>query len=330
MRNILLLAMAILVVLVGGFLLLSNLTNNNGNRTIVQEYRAVLPDQTHSTQVPVTQRPIGQGVREYSYEQDIPATQPDAPNDTVAMEPPRKGGTKNDTAVKGDASAEKNNAAADKNNSAADKQGQDLAMQPSGRDKANATAKNKPESLAKPQKLGSFDKNGVLTLGKAISKNGFHKGEPVVLLVDKGSHFTYVLQKQAGDKVAIVYRASNAIGKSDTPSPPGPYKLTEKTKNPVWVPTKSIDPKQKPVQPYNKDHKNPLGSARLRLDKFDVALHGTNNPDSIRQDASHGCIRHSNKDILKMFDLVDKGSTVIITNQFVGTKLNKGMFSHKR
>jgi lipoprotein-anchoring transpeptidase ErfK/SrfK len=62
------------------------------------------------------------------------------------------------------------------------------------------------------------------------------------------------------------------------------------------------------------------------LDKFGVALHGTNNPHSIRKDASHGCIRHSNQDIMKILSMVRKGDTVIITDKFVGTKLNKDMF----
>jgi len=172
----------------------------------------------------------------------------------------------------------------------------------------------------------SFDKNGIFTLKKAINKNGFHKGEDVVVVVDKGSHFTYILQKQKGNKVVLVHRASNAIGTEDTPTSAGPYTIVEKTKWPAWVPPKSIDSDQKPVHPYNKDRKNPLGVARIRLDKFGVALHGTNNPGSIRQDASHGCIRHSNKDITKIFSMVEKGDAVVITEKFVGTKISKDLF----
>jgi lipoprotein-anchoring transpeptidase ErfK/SrfK len=193
-------------------------------------------------------------------------------------------------------------------------------------DASKPTAETNTSSAAEaPAYKHSFDSNGIFTLKEEMAKNGFKKGEESVVVVDKGSHFTYVLQKQ-GDKVVIVWRASNAIGTEETPSPPGPYKITEIAKDPVWVPTKSIDPEQKPVKPYSQDKNNPLGVGRIRLDKFQVALHGTNAPKSIRTDASHGCIRHSNNDITKIMSMVERGDTVIITEKFVGTKLSKDMF----
>ena len=185
-------------------------------------------------------------------------------------------------------------------------------------------------STAKPKPHGKIDGsfvNGEYVLTNAPAKNGFHKGEPVVVVVDKGSHYTYVFQKQADDKVVEVLRVSNAVGKDSTPSPNGPYKVVDKLKWPSWLPPKSIDPKQKAVQPYNKDHKNPLGVARIGLNKFGVFLHGTNDPKSIRSDASHGCIRHSNADILKVFSMVNRGTTVLITDHMVGTKVNKKEFA---
>src|SRR5437660_867327 len=78
---------------------------------------------------------------------------------------------------------------------------------------------------------GSFI-NGSMTLTKTPQKNGFHKHQPVVVVVDKSSHYTYVFQKQASDKVAEVLRASNAIGKDESPTPAGPYKVTKKLKWP--------------------------------------------------------------------------------------------------
>lgn len=198
---------------------------------------------------------------------------------------------------------------------------------------SSKTAAHAASTSQKPFKHGkvdgSFD-NGELVLTKAPEKNGFHKGEPVVVVVDKGSHFTYIFQKQPDDRVVEVFRASNAVGKADTPTPNGPYLVFDKLKWPSWIPPKSIDPKQKAVQPFNKDRKNPLGVARIGLNKFGVFLHGTNSPQSIRKDASHGCIRHSNQDILKIFSMVDRGTTVIIADHMVGTKLNKKEFSTQK
>jgi lipoprotein-anchoring transpeptidase ErfK/SrfK len=187
----------------------------------------------------------------------------------------------------------------------------------------NKAAKAKKKSSRKFD--GSFI-NGKMVLSKYVRKNGFHKGKPVVVIVDKGSHFTYVLQKQAKNRVFLVYRASNAIGTNETPTPPGPYRVVSKRTWPSWIPPKSIDPKQKAVHPYNKDRKNPLGVARIGLDKFGIYLHGTNNPRSLRRNVSHGCVRHSNKDIMTIYKMVKPGTKVLIVKRFVGTTLTKEYF----
>lgn len=54
-----------------------------------------------------------------------------------------------------------------------------------------------------------------------------------------------------------------------------------------------------------------LGTRRLYLGDG-YALHGTNNPGSIGQAVSHGCIRLRNEDIEQLFEMVDVGTTVYI------------------
>jgi lipoprotein-anchoring transpeptidase ErfK/SrfK len=141
-----------------------------------------------------------------------------------------------------------------------------------------------------------------------------------------GSHTTFVLQKQANDRVVKVYSASDSVGSDKTPTPPGPYWVAVKLKFPVWLPPKDIDPKQKAVKPYNVDHKNPLGVARIGLNKWGINLHGTNQPGKIRESISHGCIRHSNNDIMIIYNMVTIGTPVIIADQFVGTTFTKSSF----
>lgn len=192
----------------------------------------------------------------------------------------------------------------------------------SSRSSRSATA-SKPKLTGKVS--GSFV-NGRMVLTKFAQKNGWHKGEPVVVLVDKSSHFTYVFQKQKSNKVFLVYRASNAIGTEETPTPYGPYRVTDKLTWPSWIPPKSIDPTQKAIHPYNKDRKNPLGVARISLDKFGIALHGTNAPKTLRTNASHGCVRHSNKDIMAIYKMVKPGSRVIIARKYVGSVLTEKDF----
>ena len=168
-------------------------------------------------------------------------------------------------------------------------------------------------------------KNNHFVLSGTMHMNGYHSEDPTVIIVDKGSHSTYALQLQQ-DKIARVLTISNAIGKEDKPTPFGRYSVARMEKFPKWTPPRSIDKKQKDVPPYNETHKNPLGVAAIFLDRDALALHGTNDPSAIRTSASHGCVRHSNSDISKLFGMVNKGDSVIVIREFRGFVLNRSDF----
>ncbi|CAN5586553.1 hypothetical protein BH10CYA1_BH10CYA1_23120 [soil metagenome] len=171
--------------------------------------------------------------------------------------------------------------------------------------------------------------NGHYAMTGIMKTNGYRSNAPTVVVVDKGSHSTHIIQLQhlgRRDEIVRVMTVSNAIGTEDKPTPPGRYFVAIKKKFPVWVPTKEIDPEQKPVPPYNETHKNPLGVAALFLDRDELALHGTNDPKAIRKSASHGCVRHSNADISRIFGMVKKNTPVYIVREFRGTVLNRNDF----
>ncbi len=191
-------------------------------------------------------------------------------------------------------------------------------------------ARKKRIEKAKQKALAELPfKNNHYVLTGYMPVNGFHKGKPIVVIVDKGSHFTHVLQLQ-GKRICRVLTISNAVGTADRPTPPGPYIVTAKKKLPQWVPPRSIDPKQKPVPPYNLTHRNPLGLASIYLNKFEINLHGTNQPNLIRKSVSHGCVRHSNKDIMKLYAMVKPGDRVYIVNKFRGKVINRSDFTNPR
>ena len=171
--------------------------------------------------------------------------------------------------------------------------------------------------------------HGRYVLSASIKKNGYHSHRPVVVVVDKGSHFTHVLQLQErnnNEEVVRVLTVSNAVGKRSKPTSNGRYVVAGKARYPVWVPPKAADPKQKPVPPYNKDHRNPLGVAAIYLNKWDLVLHGTNAPTSIRRNVSLGCIRHSNKDIARLYGMVRSGTPVYIVNRLGGKVIQRSDF----
>ena len=54
-----------------------------------------------------------------------------------------------------------------------------------------------------------------------------------------------------------------------------------------------------------------LGTHRLNLGDG-YAVHGTNEPESVGRSVSHGCVRLTNEDISKLYDMVPIGTTVFI------------------
>jgi hypothetical protein len=68
------------------------------------------------------------------------------------------------------------------------------------------------------------------------------------------------------------------------------------------------------VPPYGtnqRKYSDVLGTHRLYLGDG-YALHGTNNPASIGQSVSHGCIRLRNEDIAQLYEMVPVGTPVFI------------------
>ena len=94
-----------------------------------------------------------------------------------------------------------------------------------------------------------------------------------------------------------------AVGADVTPSPTGEFKLVSRVENPTYY-------HPGVVIPAGKD--NPLGTRWLGLSQKGYAIHGTNAPKSIGHAASHGCIRLRNRDVEKLFTLVNVGDTVKI------------------
>lgn len=88
-----------------------------------------------------------------------------------------------------------------------------------------------------------------------------------------------------------------ATGKSDSPTPLGSFIITDKAH---WG--------------------EGFGSRWMELNvpwgKY--GIHGTNKPGSIGFNLSGGCIRMRNQDVEKVYDLVEKGTTVVITNGLYG------------
>jgi len=57
---------------------------------------------------------------------------------------------------------------------------------------------------------------------------------------------------------------------------------------------------------------NPLGPRALVLATDEYAIHGTNHPETIGTQASYGCIRMYNRDIVDLYQRVSVGTPVVV------------------
>lgn len=121
--------------------------------------------------------------------------------------------------------------------------------------------------------------------------------------------YTLVVDKKArklfwkrGKETLKTYPVS--IGREETETPEGEFRVKEKIKNPVWYRMNQVFPPDSP--------KNLLGTRWLGLDQKGYGIHGTRHPNSIGSAASHGCIRMFNHDVEELFSWVPIGTPVII------------------
>jgi hypothetical protein len=101
-------------------------------------------------------------------------------------------------------------------------------------------------------------------------------------------------------------------------TPRGTMQVQYKEENPVWhLPDWYFVEKKLPVPPESSPSRrvpNALGVAAVYLGD-DIAIHGTDRPELLGQRVSHGCIRLSNDNALRLFHNVQVGTPVFIVGK---------------
>lgn len=95
----------------------------------------------------------------------------------------------------------------------------------------------------------------------------------------------------------------------------GVTKVTDKRVNPAWRPTPTML-KENPRLPLwvpGGHRMNPLGVRALYLGSSTYRIHGTDAPWTIGTEASKGCIRMYNRDVLDLYPRVPVGTKVTVT-----------------
>ena len=112
------------------------------------------------------------------------------------------------------------------------------------------------------------------------------------------------------------------VGRIETKTPAGFYKIVEKIENPTWV-----DPDDTSVA-ISSGPDNPLGYRWLGIGG-NYGIHGTNKPSSVGHYVSNGCVRMVEADVEKLFDKVDIGTEVqIMYNRLVIDKTQDGRVAY--
>ncbi len=89
--------------------------------------------------------------------------------------------------------------------------------------------------------------------------------------------------------------------------------VSNKREWPDWTPTPNIL-KRQPNLPRRVEGgpNNPLGARALYLGQTLYRIHGTNEPWMIGEEASSGCIRMTNEDVIDLYNRARVGATVVV------------------
>jgi len=89
--------------------------------------------------------------------------------------------------------------------------------------------------------------------------------------------------------------------------------VTRKAEWPSWTPPAEML-KRRPDLPrfMTGGPENPLGARALYLGSSLYRIHGTNEPNTIGQAVSSGCIRMNNEDVIDLYERVRVGAKVFV------------------
>jgi lipoprotein-anchoring transpeptidase ErfK/SrfK len=97
----------------------------------------------------------------------------------------------------------------------------------------------------------------------------------------------------------------------------GRERITRKAEWPGWTPPEEMKKREAANGRILPDYvaggqDNPLGARALYLGQTAFRIHGTNEPWTIGNAVSSGCIRMANEDIIELYSLAKVGATVIV------------------
>jgi lipoprotein-anchoring transpeptidase ErfK/SrfK len=199
-----------------------------------------------------------------------------------------------------------------------------------------------------PAKLDDMKDMPALSYGSAREKiaEQFHMSEALLSAMNPGKKFdqpnetisvvrggAQQLQVKAAkleiDKTAQTLRALDksggviaffpiTAGSAERPAPSGELKIRTVARNPTYRYNPEYEFKgvrSKQAFTIAPGPNNPVGSVWLGLPGEGYGIHGTPDPSKVGKTESHGCIRLTNWDALRLAEIVSKGTVVSIVGE---------------
>ncbi|GJD29851.1 hypothetical protein PMNALOAF_1091 [Methylobacterium adhaesivum] len=95
----------------------------------------------------------------------------------------------------------------------------------------------------------------------------------------------------------------------------GTKTVTAKKEWPSWTPPAAMIARRPDLPRYMAGGvENPLGARAMYIGNTEYRIHGSNEPDTIGQAVSSGCIRMTNDDVTDLYERVRVGAKVVVLN----------------
>jgi L,D-transpeptidase ErfK/SrfK len=135
-----------------------------------------------------------------------------------------------------------------------------------------------------------------------------HRG----IVVNLAQYRLYYFEPES-DRVVTYPIGIGVIGKK---TPLGTTRVVSKKANPTWHPPPSIQTEQPDLPAaVPPGPENPLGAFAFYLGWPKYLIHGTNKPDGVGRNVSHGCIHLYPEDIARLFPTAPVGTPVRVVNE---------------
>ena len=138
----------------------------------------------------------------------------------------------------------------------------------------------------------------------------------VLVRLNLGERRVYVMRTDRGaGPTAVVESFPVAVGRQGYETPIGHFVVTEKIVDPDFTLYDDWDEPSRVVRRFDPGPNNPLGVRWIgfaSIDGLGIGFHGTPHPELLGQAVSHGCVRMRNSDVMRLYEQVAIGTTVIV------------------